>query len=474
MTNTKNFATKNNVQVVENNILRSTVLVQTSEGLRASYQPDALPAAGLYDNLKEVMETITDEGGSKMIYLKLRSNTNVDVNDFYHPFVEYFAPKLAQQLKSNVFLLFESGGKNKRWFAVSALYPRSNKMILARILLSNKRSGIKNVPEFLKESHQTLLEMAKEMTMPYLNWERVKVLGSVATVVAKSFGDSEIRVYAGEGGEGVIVIPLRRPKWSLNDFPDELAEELRTLVVEPIKSGMKVAPKGLLLLGPPGVGKTLMVEAIAKELGKKIMELDPGTYRSMWYGQTEKILKNILKKAMSRDDIVILLDDAEFLMDRGMSVHEAYVSEMNIFLKMLQAEKRPLIAMTTNHPQLMDQALIRPGRIDVLIAVGYPDKKFRRKIVENVLKRYGVEASEEMKDKIVRVTKWFSNAEIDALIRMAVAKGKGKITDESLMWARNRFNINETERQRMQEGIKWFVNKMQGMVISYVKEPSEV
>ncbi len=472
MTSAKNLATKGEVEVIENNVLRSTVLVQASENLRPNYPVDAMPAAGLYDHLKEAMEGTIE--GSASIYLKLRSNTHVEIEDFYHPFVEYFAPKLAQYLKSNVFLLFENTAKNKKWFAVAATYPRSGRLITARIILTKKRSNVKDIVGLIKESKEVTLELAREMFSTRLNWDRLRFIGNVTTMIAKGFGDSEIRVYSGEGGEGVIVIPLRRPKWSLDDFPDELAEELRTLVVEPIKMGMKVAPKGLLLMGPPGVGKTLMVEAIAKELGKKIMELDPGTYRSMWYGQTEKILKNILKKAMNRDDIVILLDDAEFLMDRGMSIHEAYVSEMNIFLKMLQSEKRPLIAMTTNHPQLMDQALIRPGRIDVLIAVGYPDKKFRRKIVENVLKRYGVNVSEEMKEKIVRITKWFSNAEIDALIRMAVAKGKGKITDESLIWARNRFNINETERQRIQEGIKWYVSKMQGMVISYVKEPSEV
>ena len=472
MTNAKNLATKDGVKVIENNVLRTTVVAHASDNLRPNYPPDATPAAGLYDHLKEAMESSVEGGTS--VYLKLRSNAHVDLEDFYHPFVEYFAPKLAQFFKSNVFILFENTAKNKKWFAVAALYPRSNKLITTRVILSKKRSNIKDVVGLIKESKEVTLSTAKEMLSSHLNLERLKLIGNVTTVIAKGFGDSEIRVYGGEGGEGVIVIPLRRPKWSLKDFPDELAEELRTLVVEPIKMGMKVAPKGLLLMGPPGVGKTLMVEAIAKELGKKIMELDPGTYRSMWYGQTEKILKNILKKAMNRDDIVILLDDAEFLMDRGMSIHEAYVSEMNIFLKMLQSEKRPLIAMTTNHPQLMDQALIRPGRIDVLIAVGYPDKKFRRKIVENVLKRYGIEASEEIKDKIVRITRWFSNAEIDALIRMAVAKGKGKITDESLTWARNRFNINETERQRIQEGIKWYVSKMQGMVISYVKDPSEV
>ncbi len=472
MTSAKNLATKGEVEVIENNVLRSTVLVQASENLRPGYPVDAMPAAGLYDHLKEAMEGTIE--GSASIYLKLRSNIHVEIEDFYHPFVEYFAPKLAQYLKSNVLLLFENTAKNKKWFVVAATYPRSGKLITARIILTKKRSNVKDIVGLIKESKEVTLELAREMFSTRLNWDRLRFIGNVTTMIAKGFGDSEIRVYSGESGEGVIVIPLRRPKWSLDDFPDELAEELRTLVVEPIKMGMKVAPKGLLLMGPPGVGKTLMVEAIAKELGKKIMELDPGTYRSMWYGQTEKILKNILKKAMNRDDIVILLDDAEFLMDRGMSIHEAYVSEMNIFLKMLQSEKRPLIAMTTNHPQLMDQALIRPGRIDVLIAVGYPDKKFRKKIVENVLKRYGMNISDEMKEKIVRITKWFSNAEIDALIRMAVAKGKGKITDESLIWARNRFNINETERQRIQEGIKWYVSKMQGMVISYVKEPSEV
>jgi hypothetical protein len=72
------------------------------------------------------------------------------------------------------------------------------------------------------------------------------------------------------------------------------------------------------------------------------------------------------------------------------------------------------------------------------------------------------------------MTRWFSTAEIDAFIRMSVMKGKGKITLDDLIWARKKFKINETERRVLQERMLWYLERLQGMVISYVKPPEEV
>jgi SpoVK/Ycf46/Vps4 family AAA+-type ATPase len=147
----------------------------------------------------------------------------------------------------------------------------------------------------------------------------------------------EVRVKVEDGSDMVnLTLKLREPGWSLDDFPKTLAEELRYLVVNPIKEDKSYGVRGMIVVGPPGMGKSVLVEAIAKEMGKRIVDIEPATYRSMWYGHTEKILRGIFNSLKKRDDIVVLIDDAEFLMNRNMMLHEGSVSELSTFLKIFQ------------------------------------------------------------------------------------------------------------------------------------------
>ncbi len=283
----------------------------------------------------------------------------------------------------------------------------------------------------------------------------------------------EISVVIGDGAEETrIRVPLLEPRWSLSDLPEKLAEELEDLVVKPIEMEANFAPKGMIIIGPPGVGKTVTAEAIAKALKRKILELTPSTYRSMWYGMTEKALTAILREACKRNrELVVLVDDAEFISSRTYTMHEAHVSEITTFLRMLQRPDHPFTVLTSNAPHLVDPALLRPGRIDITMIVGYPDREFRRIIAEKAVKRYNIKASEQVIEEAARISRWYSHAEVDALIRMAAAKGRGEITMETLEWAKKRIPINESERRSIQDRLRWLASRTQGMTITYI--PSE-
>ncbi len=271
-----------------------------------------------------------------------------------------------------------------------------------------------------------------------------------------------------------LKIPVRSPEWAPEDVPYKLRDDLTTIVIKPLAQSANYAPRGILITGPPGVGKTVTAEAIASALNLRIAEIRPSLYRSMWYGMTEKLLEHTLRTLKKRSDIMVLLDDVDFLLGRHVSIHETHVSEITILLRYLQEPQRPLIVMTTNAPELLDSAIIRPGRIDVVIVMGYPDREMRKAIAMKSAKRYGIELDEQILDTIVRITRWFTNAEIDALIRLAASKGDGKITEESLMWARQKFNINERWRKSLQEQLRWFGENFQGILIKYVPKESEV
>jgi len=285
-----------------------------------------------------------------------------------------------------------------------------------------------------------------------------------------------IRVVIEDGVETInVVFPLREPKWSLSSFPKNIVEELERVVINPIRSSAKYAIKGLIVIGPPGVGKSVLVEALAKRLGLRILDLSPGTYRSMWYGLTEKILLRLFEKLRKRRDLIILIDDAEFLSMRAKSIHEVHLSEITMLLNILQRSDRPLIAFTSNQPDIIDPALLRPGRIDLVIVMGYPNLEFRKIIVRELLRRYAISCSDDhIVEYIAKSTRWFTNAEIDALIRLAASIGNGVLSEEVIDKAKRKFKINESERRRIQEYLEWYANRLQGIVLTYVSKEDEI
>jgi len=316
------------------------------------------------------------------------------------------------------------------------------------------------------------LKMNKNVEVSYAPIRTYAVLISFES---KSEESRYIEVTIPELHESIRVkIPIRPSAWVLEDLPPKLREELDTIVIKPITQNATYAPRGILITGPPGVGKSVTAEVIAAALNLKIIELRPSMYRSMWYGLTEKILENVLKTIRSRKNALVLIDDADFLVGRHVSIHETHVSEVTILLRYLQEPSRPLTILTTNTPELLDSALIRPGRVDVVVVMGYPDKKLRKQIAMKSAKRYEITLPTELLDTVANITRWFSNAEIDALIRLAASKGEGRITEESLLWARSRFNINEQLRASIQNQLRWFGEQFQGITIKYVSNDSEI
>ncbi len=297
----------------------------------------------------------------------------------------------------------------------------------------------------------------------------------ITAILSQSFAHKEIVVEFSDGVEiHRVSIPLQRPSWKPDDFPPELIHELETVIIKPFMEARRYAARGIILVGPPGVGKTSLGEAIASSMNARIVKLSPSVYRSMWYGTTERILSTIFERLRGRRDVVVLVDDAEFITGRRIAIHEVSIAEVSILLNALQDPLKPFTILTSNTPELIDPALIRPGRIDAAIVLGYPSRRMREKIIDVVLRRYGLHAPPETREEMLRVTRWFTHAEIDALVRLAASAGDGTITEDSLLWARRKFSINESERRRIQEYMKWYMERLQGLVLSYIPGEEEM
>ncbi|MEM0297755.1 MAG: hypothetical protein QXU35_08340, partial [Zestosphaera sp.] len=117
----------------------------------------------------------------------------------------------------------------------------------------------------------------------------------------------------------------------------------------------------------------------------------------------------------------------------------------------------------------------RPGRIDIAIILGYPDKEMRRKAILNNARRYSIKFTDDaIPDRIVELSKWFSLAELDALLRLSASKGEGTVSSNEVEWAKKRFTISVDERKSIQEYLRWWARKFQGIVIPYLPMDSEI
>ncbi len=346
----------------------------------------------------------------------------------------------------------------------------------------NVRRVVGSLNEFVEEAQRSLEESVSAYRRDYTGI--VKGVGSLGykpialvAVQNRAVSVEEIRAVVSDGSEyREVKIPLRTPEWTLDDLPPKIIEELRLVVVEPFKRGLPFAAKGTFITGPPGVGKSVMAEAIANALGLRVVELKPFTYRSMWYGATEKMLNAILNQVYKRRrEVAIVIDDAEFLSSRRYTIHEAHLSELSTILYHLQRTDRPFTILTGNNPELLDPALLRPGRVDVIIVLGYPDREMRRKAILRNIDRYGIRvAGERTVDHMVSTTQWYSLAELDALIRLAASKGSGVIGMEEVEWARKRVAVSPSERRSVQDYLRWWSTKVQGVTVTYIPSESEI
>ena len=211
---------------------------------------------------------------------------------------------------------------------------------------------------------------------------------------------------------------------------DELKDELREAVEWPIKHKEAYdyvnveTPKGVLLHGPPGTGKTLIAKALAKMTESNFISIKGPELLSKWVGESEKGVREIFRKARQAAPCIIFLDEVDSLVPRRGSgnsdshVTENIVSQILTEIDGLEELHNVLIIGATNRLDIVDEALLRPGRFDRIIEVGNPDSKGRKHIFEIHTKKKPLESNVDIK-KLVEITDGFSGAEIAAITNRA-------------------------------------------------------
>jgi transitional endoplasmic reticulum ATPase len=204
-------------------------------------------------------------------------------------------------------------------------------------------------------------------------------------------------------------------------------EAVKQLLIEAAECFKRLgidAPKGVLLYGPPGTGKTMLAKAVANESDANFITVKGSALLSKWYGESEKRVEEIFRRAKQVAPSIIFLDELDALVPiRGGSMGEPHATEriVNQLLSEMDGleELRGVVVIgATNRPDIIDPALLRPGRFDELIMVPVPDIEARRKIFDVHLKKMPL-AKDVNVDELISMTEQYTGADIAAVARKA-------------------------------------------------------
>lgn len=224
---------------------------------------------------------------------------------------------------------------------------------------------------------------------------------------------------------------VETPNISWNDIGglNGIKQSLKESVEWPIKNpeafermGIK-PPKGVLLYGPPGTGKTLLAKAVAKESEANFIQVKGPSLLSMWVGESEKGIRKVFERARQVAPCIIFFDEIDAIagkrgMDAGTKVTERVLNQMLAEMDGIEDLKSVMVIAATNRPDLLDSALLRPGRFDRILLVDIPDKESRAKILEIHTAKIPLEKSVKM-DVLIKKTEGFVGADIENLCREA-------------------------------------------------------
>jgi transitional endoplasmic reticulum ATPase len=211
---------------------------------------------------------------------------------------------------------------------------------------------------------------------------------------------------------------------------EEVKQELREAVEWPLKQpeifkrmGIK-PPKGILLYGPPGCGKTLLAKAVATESEANFITVKGPEVFSKWVGESEKAIREVFRKARMAAPAIIFLDEIDSLVPRrGLGFADSGVTERVISQLLTEMDgivtlEDVVVIAATNRPDIVDPAVLRPGRFDRLIYVPEPDEKGRLQIFKIYTKNMPL-AKDVNLEALAAVTKYYSGADIEAVCREA-------------------------------------------------------
>src|SRR5216110_384759 len=268
--------------------------------------------------------------------------------------------------------------------------------------------------------------------LPEINLEAQSIPGDILNKIIVKMADFQDALKEIEpSAMREVLVEIPDVTWDQVGGLEDVKEELREAVEWPLKYPDLFAqlnatpPKGLLLYGPPGTGKTLLAKAVAHESESNFISVKGPELLNKFVGESEKAVREVFRKARQASPCIIFFDEIDSVAPvRGSGGGETHVTERVIsqFLTEmdgLEELRNVVIIAATNRPDIIDSALLRPGRFDRLLFVPPPDLEARRQIVRIHTRKTPL-AEDVNLDELARKTDGYTGADIASLANTGV------------------------------------------------------
>ncbi|XP_022691341.1 spermatogenesis-associated protein 5-like [Varroa jacobsoni] len=228
-----------------------------------------------------------------------------------------------------------------------------------------------------------------------------------------------------------VVLDIPKVYWSDIGGMEKVKQRLRKSVEWPLlhkddfrRMGIK-PPSGLLMYGPPGCAKTMIAQALATESGLNFLAVKGPELFSKWVGDSERAVRDLFRKARAAAPSIVFFDEIDAIGSErkrssggGSVVGDRVLTQLLTEIDGIEALEGVMIVAATNRPDIIDEALLRPGRLDSVVYVPLPDLAARREILQICFKKHPVDSKVQLED-VVNWTSGYSGAEIVALMQEA-------------------------------------------------------
>lgn len=323
----------------------------------------------------------------------------------------------------------------------------------------------------LIDSNQIAFEVRKPEAPPW--W--ITILPTIGLIVIfVLFWVFFLQQSQGGGGNRVMSFGKSRAKMSVDDKKkvtfndvagaDEEKEELQE-IVEFLKAPKKFVelgariPKGVLLVGPPGTGKTLLAKAVSGEAGVPFFSISGSDFVEMFVGVGASRVRDLFDQAKKNAPCIVFIDEIDAVgrhrgagMGGGHDEREQTLNQLLVEMDGFGVNEGVIILAATNRPDILDPALLRPGRFDRRVVVGLPDVKGREQILKVHARGKPLGDDVNLED-IAKTTPGFTGADIENLLNeaalLAARKGKKQINNEDIKEATLKVVVGPEKKSRV-------------------------
>ena len=296
-------------------------------------------------------------------------------------------------------------------------------------------------------------------------------------VTSADFDQALTQVQPSIQREGFATVP--GVTWADIGALEEVKEELHYAITLPIQQpekfealGLKTAT-GVLLYGPPGCGKTLVAKAVANHCGANFISIKGPELLNKYVGESERSVRQLFGRARAAAPCVLFFDELDALAprrgkDSGNAATERVVNQLLTEMDGTDARSRVYLIATTNRPDIIDPALLRPGRLDKLLYVPLPNAEERVSIAKTLLKTVPIQPGLDPFPMIHDACKGFSGADVAQFVReAAIAALKDdslRVGHEHFQKALERVKPSVSHRdERLYEGLSKNLRKARGI-----------